>query len=175
MVVHRVRLIIDADKVPAGEILYIPNPQSEVHHTYYIPHALRKAGYKDDEWGSGVIGQSSSWGDWTVIAESSEAYHKLVQELEKYSKPIYSGASSQPSAPEKKTKESKSKSGGKGGYWSACKNMFGGLFWILSPILLVLWIPITIIKWIFKLLWAIIKLALGILTFGLISNWLNKQ
>ena len=73
----------------------------------------------------------------------------------------------QTKAKKEKTKKEKPREGDDGGgkklpWWAKV---------LLSPFLLILWI----LKMILKLVWWVIKLFLLIITFGLISNWLNDE
>ena len=59
---------------------------------------------------------------------------------------------------QKKEKKSKKSKKQKRGYWGFWKEKLGGWVWLASPLLLILWIPILVLK----LIWTILKLVLTV-------------
>ena len=103
--------------------------------------------------------------EWIDIRWEDKHYYKHTTSTS-YGNPVIARIN-QSKAKKEKTKKEKPREGDDGGgkklpWWAKV---------LLSPFLLILWI----LKMILKLVWWVIKLFLLIITFGLISNWLNDE
>ncbi len=125
---------------------------------------------RKDAWKYQKVSHPENCVDWCEATvwyndDGSIAIHSYTSA---YQKELNRSSAASDDEDEEREKPRKPKKPWKNKYWQWCRETFDGFFWILSPILFVIWFPFWLLK-------IVLKIALTIVTFGLVNKWLGSE